>query len=259
MKLRNKVLLGIGAVTAVTAVAATMAGGKKNAVPEGFTLTAHTGCEGTKANSLDAITVGFVSGADIVEFDLNFNAEGVAVLSHDEPKGGEVTLDEAFAHLEKFPSLKVNVDVKTTLDLKQVVECAEKHNLLDRIFYTGITEEFVEAVKNSTPDVMYYLNYGVDVLKAKNPEYLSELVEKVKSTGAVGINMNYRGCTPELVKTFHENNLLVSVWTVSNRFDMRRIYGYGADNITTRKPALYKEIVSGITGEDDIKSEAEYF
>ena len=111
----------------------------RNAVlPEGFTLTAHTGCEGTKDNSLDAITLGFGYGAQIVEFDLNFNSNGIAVLSHNEPKGNEPTLDEAFALVSGYKGLRVNVDVKNTLDLKQVTDLAEKHGILDRIFYTGL-------------------------------------------------------------------------------------------------------------------------
>lgn len=259
MKLRNKLLFGVGAVTAVAAVAATVLGKDKNGLPENFTLTAHTGCEGTKDNSLAAITVGYVSGADVIEFDLNFNKDGVAVLSHNEPTGDEVTLDEAFAHLEQFPTLKINVDVKNTLDLKQVVECAEKHNLLDRMFYTGIREEDVEAVINSTPDVMYYLNVDVDLLRSRSTEYINELVEKVREAGAVGINMRFTGASPEFVNIFHENGLQVSLWTVNNRFDMKKVLSYGADNITTRKPSVYKDIIREVTGEASPKDEAEYF
>ena len=56
----------------------------KNAIiPEGFTLTAHTGCEGTKDNSLDAITLGFGCGADIVEIDLDdFGIDGTGELTY---------------------------------------------------------------------------------------------------------------------------------------------------------------------------------
>ncbi len=257
MKLKNTLLLSLGVASAVTAAAAIIS--KNPLLPPGFTLTAHTGCEGTKMNSLDSITVGYVSGANIVEFDLNFNAEGKAVLSHDEPQGGEVTLDEAFAHIKQFRSLKVNVDVKRTDDLKQITECAEKHGILDRIFYTGINEEDIEAVLSSTPNVPYYLNYNVEINKKNDAAYIDSIVEKVLSSGAVGINMKYTGCSKNLVDKFREKGLLVSVWTVSNRFDMKRVLSYGADNITTKKPALYSEIISDITGETPVGQTAEYF
>ena len=56
--------------------------------------TAHTGCMGTKANSIQSIEAGYKNGASIVEFDLNYDKNGEPVLSHDEPKGNEVTLDD---------------------------------------------------------------------------------------------------------------------------------------------------------------------
>jgi hypothetical protein len=74
MKKNIKLIVGI-TVAALTGVG--MSAGYVNyienrALPEEFTVTAHTGCEGTKDNSLDAITVGFGYGADIVEIDLGY-------------------------------------------------------------------------------------------------------------------------------------------------------------------------------------------
>ena len=135
-------------------------------LPEGFTVTAHTGCEETEDNSLDSIRKGYESGADIVEFDLNFTSDGEAVLSHDEPQSGCVTLDEAFALIAELPDLKVNVDCKSVANLKVVTELAQKHGISDRIFYTGIREENIKVVREQTPDVAYWLNYDVDVENA---------------------------------------------------------------------------------------------
>lgn len=257
MKFRNKIF-------AVSAAVAAAAMAKKTAeniieLPEGFTLTAHTGCEGTKDNSLDAITVGYVSGADIVEFDLFFDINNNAVLSHDMPMGKAVTLDEAFCHIAKFPGLRVNVDVKVTNDLKQVKECAEKYGILDRIFYTGITAEYVDAVQQSTPDIPYYLNISVDKDKSKDEAYISSLIEEIRTAGAIGINMHYKGCTKLLTEKFREAGLLVSLWTVNNRFDMKKVLFMEPDNITTRKPAAYYEIICDVTNKEPEDRKPEYF
>ena len=97
-------------------------------LPQGFTYTAHTGCCGTEDNSLEAIKVGVEQGAQIVEFDLYFNNENIAVLSHDAPKGNEVTLDEAFKLIATYEDIKVNVDVKLCNDnLHVVYDLAEKY------------------------------------------------------------------------------------------------------------------------------------
>ena len=84
-------------------------------LPEGFTITAHTGCMGTQQNSLDSMKIGQGNGANIVEFDLRANENGDLVLSHDEPKGGEIPLNEAFALLSSFENTKANVDIKMML------------------------------------------------------------------------------------------------------------------------------------------------
>lgn len=213
-------------------------------LPTDFTYTAHTGCCGTEDNSLEAIKVGIEHGADIVEFDLYFNDENVAVLSHDAPKGNEVTLDEAFKLIATYEDVKVNVDVKLCNDnLHIVYDLAEKYNITDRIFFTGINSEDVETVKNECPTVLYYLNYDVKKGNKHTAEYLNELVKIVKDSGAVGINFNKDSATKELVDTFHEKDLLVSIWTVNEEKDMQKILYFAPDNITTRQPDKLKDII----------------
>ncbi|MBO5858045.1 MAG: glycerophosphodiester phosphodiesterase [Clostridia bacterium] len=214
-------------------------------LPEDFTYTAHTGCCGTEDNSLEAIKVGIQNDADIVEFDLYFNSENIAVLSHDEPKGNEVTLDEAFKLISTYETVKVNVDVKKSDDnLHIVYDLAEKYNITDRIFFTGINLEDVETVKKECPAVPYYLNYDVSKENKQTPEYLDDLVKIVKDSGAVGINFNKDSATKELVDTFHNDDLLVSIWTVNEEKDMYKILYFAPDNITTRNPDVLKTLIN---------------
>ncbi len=214
-------------------------------LPPDFTYTAHTGCCGTEDNSLEAIKVGVEHGADIVEFDLYFNNENIAVLSHDKPKGNEVTLDEAFKLISTYETVKVNVDVKLCNDnLHIVYDLAEKYNITDRIFFTGINLRDVETVKKECPSVAYYLNYDVSKGNKQTPDYLSNLVKIVKDSGAVGINFNKDSATKELVDTFHNNDLLVSIWTVNDEKDMYKILYFAPDNITTRNPDIFKELLT---------------
>ena len=214
-------------------------------LPRNFTYTAHTGCCGTEDNSLEAIKVGIEHGADIVEFDLYFNDENVAVLSHDAPKGNEVTLDEAFKLIATYEDVKVNVDVKLCNDnLHVIYDLAEKYDITDRIFFTGINLEDVATVKKEYPTVPYYLNYEVLKENKQTPEYLNDLVKIVKDSGAVGINFNKDSATKELVDTFHENDLLVSIWTVNEEKEMFKILYFAPDNITTRNPDVLKTLLT---------------
>ena len=174
---------------------------------------------------------------------MHFLSDGTPVLSHDEPQGNEVTLDEAFKRISEYKEVRVNVDIKATANLKAVYPLAKKHGIEDRIFYTGVSTEFLEAVKKDSPEISYYLNVDVQKPGKQTPEYLESLVKEVKESGAVGINFNKDNATKELVDIFHENDLLVSIWTVNEEKDIYKILHLSPDNITTRSPDILEEIL----------------
>ena len=213
-------------------------------LPNDFTYTAHTGCVNTPDNSLQSIDAGVKYGAQIVEIDLNFDKNNVLVLSHNKPKANAVTLDEAFKKVSEYENLKVNVDVKSMANLSEVAVIAEKYGITDRIFFTGISEDRVAGVQAACPNIPYYL--GVDVLSEKHhdEEYLLSLVQMVKDNKAIGINFNKNSASKALVDIFHENGLLVSVWTVNGEKNMYKMLSLGPDNITTRRPDRMSEILS---------------
>ncbi len=249
MKKSAKIIIGL--TVAAVASAGFAAGyisavkSRKAVLPEGFTVTAHTGCEGTRDNSLEAIEAGAAAGADIVEFDLNFTESGEPVLAHDEAQSDSVTLTQAFEAVAEHENLRVNVDCKSTYDLKAVVEAAKQCGVFDRIFYTGIEAEDVETVKRDTPDVKYYLNKDIEKTKKNDEEYIRSLAREVKSLGAAGLNINYRGASEKMVGIFHSEGLEVSVWTVNKTLAMHKVLALGCDNITTRQPAKLRAVISG--------------
>lgn len=206
------------------------------------TVTAHTGCEGTKDNSLEAIRKGYDCKADIVEFDINYLSDGTPVLSHDAPEGECPTLDEAFALVGTLGGLKVNVDLKSVSNIKEVYALAVKHGIADRIFYTGVEEKDVQTVKTETPKVEYYLNTKVSRLRKRSKKYLTSLAEKVENSGAVGINMRYKVLTNELLDVFSKKGLLVSVWTVNSEDALKKVFALSPDNVTTRIPSVAVKI-----------------
>ena len=180
----------------------------------------------------------FVFPAEVIDKTEN----GEPVLSHNEPKGGEVTLSEAFACLAEYDSVAANVDIKSTKALEKVLPLAEEYGVEERIFFTGVSEDYLADVKSKAQGINYYLNLEVDASLAADSGYLDTLVAKTKNAGAEGINMNYKGLTAELVKAFHENGLKVSVWTVDGELDMYKALSASPDNITTRSPSKLCEI-----------------
>lgn len=219
----------------------------KNKLPDlssEFTCTAHTGCMDTEENSIEAIITGAENGAQIVEFDLNFNENNEPILSHDAPTGKEVTLDEAFKKVSEYDNLKVNVDLKSCAALDKIKIAAIQYEVLDRIFFTGVNDEFLKDVQKANLGIPYYLNVNVDSKKKQDDEYIESLVHKVKDSGAIGINFNKDNASAKLVEAFHKNNLMVSIWTVDKEKDMKKILCYSPDNITTRNPKLLNNLIS---------------
>ncbi|MBQ8210282.1 MAG: glycerophosphodiester phosphodiesterase [Clostridia bacterium] len=214
-------------------------------LPDNFTVTAHTGCEGSPDNSIESVVRSFESGADIFEADVQFDANGAPVLAHDAPVGGEPTLEEIFQKLAGYKNMRCNLDIKRTDNLKIIPVLAEKYGVADRIFYTGIDIDFIEAVKE-TPQIPYYLNADIAEPENQSEEYLLSLVKRVIDCGAIGINCNHKNVTKKFVDIFRENDLFVSVWTCNEEADMIRILNTAPDNITTRKPSVLKSIIRSV-------------
>ena len=212
-------------------------------LPADFTYTAHTGCVKTEDNSLESIETGYGFGADIIEIDLHFLPDGTPVLSHDKPKGDEISLEEAFKKIREYEKLKVNVDVKSVDNLQAIYPLAQKYGLENRIFYTGVHSGFVDAVKNDSPEIAYYLNASVKKPRYHTEDYLQSLVDEVKNSGAIGINFNKKGASKKLVDIFRKNGLLVSIWTVNEKRKMLKNLSLSPDNITTRRPDKMKKIL----------------
>ena len=211
-----------------------------------MTITAHSGCNGTEPNSIASLQDGYNSGADILEFDLNFDKYGVPYLSHDDVKGNEIKLEQAFQFLANNQNVRANIDVKKTDNMPAVFHLINLYNLSNRVFFTGVEEKFVEAVRTGCPGIAYYLNYKPEFLKVHSQQYINELVNNVKDCSAIGINMRHYYLSRKLVKTFHEKDLLVSVWTVNDNYFgyfLRRAIYYGPDNITTKIPLKLKGLI----------------
>lgn len=213
-----------------------------DALPNGFTVTAHTGVNGTEPNSPASLSASLAGPADIAEVDLNFLEDGTPVLSHNTPLGECFLLKDAFDCIASHTDKKINVDVKSVKNIESTVALAKEAGILDRIFFTGVELETVEAIRTRTPEVPYYLNFKPEKTLLDNEEYVLSLVETVKKAGAVGLNIKYVYASDTLVRIFRKNGLLVSLWTANSISQMIKTLCLSPDNITTKHP----EVLSGI-------------
>ncbi len=217
---------------------------EKNAIylPAGFTITAHTGCNNTKDNSIASMKTGVSYGADIVEFDVSIY-NGEPVMSHDTPKGNELSVKEAFDFLSSQDTTKANVDLKTSENISKIYTYAKTYKVTNKIFFTGVEDVDVANVKEQCPGIPYYLNISIDKSKNEDDAYISSLISKVRNFGAVGINANYKGGSAKLTQEFQNSGLLVSYWGANDELSLNKVLEFSPDNITTKDPKMLTEII----------------
>lgn len=214
-------------------------------LPDCFTVTFHAGALNTKPNTLESIRAALDYGAKVVEFDVTFRPDGTAVIIHsDAPKATEgVLLDEALAVVADSKECKINLDIKSTANLPMVDELVKKYGLFERVFYTGVFEDWVETVKN-TSSIPYYLNHKLTKEESYDEVLLQKLADKIISLGAIGLNSNFKNASAAATRVMHQNGLLVSLWTANKASDMARVIACLPDNITTKKPHILLKMLN---------------
>lgn len=219
---------------------------KKNArnLPDDFTVTFHAGAMKTKPNSIESIKAALDYGAKVVEFDVSFRPDGTAVIIHNgKPEDDEgVLLEDALAVVATDKECKINLDIKSTANLPEVDKLVKKFGLSERVFYTGVFEDWVETVKN-TSAIPYYLNHNLTKTESYDENLLQELADKIISLGAIGLNSNFSNASAVSTRAMHKNGLLVSLWTANKAADMARVIACRPDNVTTKNPHILLEML----------------
>ena len=221
-------------------------------LPEGFTITAHAGALNTEDNSLESIktSIDFIlvqlEGSGILEVDVRFTADGTPVLAHNTVSAGKsyVTLAELFALLQPCPGIRVNLDLKEKTNLAEVCRLGQEYRVLPQLFFTGVGYDAVDLVRQTGGGIPYYLNADISSALRDNRDELNQLAYEMKLLGAVGLNISYRQASRLLVEVMHENDLLVSLWTVNAKDAMQVVLSMAPDNITTRNPDVLLGIIA---------------
>lgn len=210
-------------------------------LPKGFTVTWHTGAMDTPDNSLTFVKAAVKGKAKVTEFDVSFRPDGTPCVIHkDFPAEGEgESLDLMLAEAAKSKTMWLNLDLKNWANLPAVEEMLKKHGMMERAFYTGVSEKQC-GVTAETSVLPYFLNDFAPVGKRREMDARA-LAAKIKKCGAVGLNTQFGGLSKTLVRVLHEEGLLVSAWTVDKPADQKKVLAMGVDNITTRRSDMMAE------------------
>ena len=210
-----------------------------------MTITAHSGAFDTPDNSLEFVRKVLDENCEIFEIDVTFRPDGTPVIIHKGSPGSNegILLEDAFSLLCENGSIQLNLDLKSTANLPAVDELLKKYGLIDRAFFTGVGKEWAETVRANS-SLPYYLNADIPTFLRNYGKSVRKCAKETKDCGAIGLNTHYPNIKGDAVKLFHEEGLLVSVWTVNDEKTIKKMLACGVDNITSRHPDLVKKCIA---------------
>jgi len=211
-------------------------------LPDYFTVTAHSGCNGKDPDKLESLAEAINSGADIMEIDLLDNEKGELILAHDYIEGKTyIPFEEALDFIkENSDKIKINIDLKRSHVSYAADEAVSKRGMSDRCFFTGVNEDDVPLIA-PTVSLPYYLNIHPTLAERNSEEYWVSMASKISMLGAVGANCKYTQISKKGVEILRKNSLLVSVFTPDSPTQLNFALTLSPDNITTRNPGLILE------------------
>ncbi len=235
-------------------------------------ITAHSGCEQLPQDSLESVECALELKADVVEMDIRRARDGRMYISHNACTGAEaeqkVSLEQVFEKISGT-CLRINCDVKEAFAVCGTLDMASRWNIpREQLIMTGsVSAETLAMEPTVTERAQVYLNLeealkyfripdlfrgeienqfsslmqtGLPFVRTmlQNDRNLEYLIGLAKHLRVSGINMPHETVTESIMKRFHEEKILCSVWTVNDEQDMDRCLDLNVRNITTRNVRL---------------------
>lgn len=203
-------------------------------------ITAHAGCLNKKLDSLEYIKEALKYDIDIIELDIRFDENGVAVLSHDEIDGNKklVTLKKALTLIGNSKTVNVNFDLKETTYINNMIKDIKDTNMMGRGLITGAEPSQIDRHLLSTVGISYCANGNIDSSKLNEDEYCDEVIKAIIVNKAIGLNLCYKDVTINIIKKLHDNNKKIFVWTVDDAEEIEKMKSLNVDGITTNEVQL---------------------
>lgn len=218
---------------------------------------AHRGASGLEPeNTLRAFRLAEELGADGLELDLRVTADHQLAVIHDVTVGrttngfGPIrtkTLAElrrldagmgeqipTFQEVIAQTTLPIQAELKTREAAKYLLPLLSRDHLLQRIRPISFDARVVRRIKAQAPE----LEVGLIAARAS-----ARIVERALWARASLISLGVTALTAESVEMCRQANLKVSVWTVDDPAQMRRVIQLGVDAIVTNRPDVLARVI----------------
>ena len=238
--------------------------------PSSTFVVAHRGASGyAPENTLAAARLGWEMGAAAVEIDVHLSAENTVVVIHDKStkrtSGQELVVskstydqlkvldvgswkDEKYVG-EPIPTLldivnaipdgkKLVVEIKSDKKIVEVIaNNFRDHPMVDQLIFIAFDYETIVEAKKSFPDNKSFW------LCSRFKSDIKSTLEKVKSDGLDGVDLNYRIVDNSLMQIARALGLEVHTWTVNDMDKAKELQMLGISSITTDYPDKILDIL----------------
>lgn len=225
-------------------------------------IAAHRGASTAETeNTIAAFDKAMAGGADSIELDIRWTADGTAVVYHD---------PAVVLHGRRTPVRKLTLAEFTTLKARQGITvptlaetlrwAKDTAPLVFDIKDTGREDEFVEEVERcGFHPRSVFSSFRLTVIgriKARRPQWCTAwiigntggalmrtlltgpIITRAVRWGADALHFHSSWISPDLVQRCGKEQLQVAVWTVDRPDDMRTFTAMGVNTIITNVPEL---------------------
>lgn len=211
-------------------------------------ITAHPGSLGARPDTLEAFDLALSYPVDCLSADVRFGDQNRIYLSPDpltpQQQKGALSLVALLERVAGHPTVHLSLNIREPGDLKRLERLVDQAGLLGRVFLTGIPIDQLAAVRQSVPNLPYYVDVLPNLVQRNFAAACDQLVSQIREWGAIGLNTRFRFVTTMLQRTLAESDLRLSVWTVDHERDMRHLLALPVDNIVTRRIDLLIDVRS---------------
>ena len=237
-------------------------------------IVAHRGDTslGATENTIEAIAAATISGADMIEVDVQMSKDGVFVCHHDEKlvdgrRVFDLTLDELqsagiskLADILDAASGKVyfNLEIKeySARDprtfMQQLIALIEQRKLQDNVLFSSFRIDYIREAGWHIPtaiirpdDAMQQFFNGrshgtpIEVTKPL-AEYLPS--ELLKLSNATGYACSIAELNPRDLADINRHNIFFSVYTITNDEEFQNAIDKGAQGLVCENPRHFAEL-----------------
>ncbi len=216
-------------------------------------------------NTMAAFEQAVAEQTDWTEFDVQETADGQVVVFHDSDfkKLANIDLKIWDATMDDLKSIDIGswFDPKfkdqrvPTLD-EVLTFCKGKTKVTIELKYYGHDQkleqrvaELVEAHDMQSDAVIISLKQaGLQKMKKLRPQWKTGLLTAVALGNLAEVDADFLAvsaniATRRLIRSAHQRNKKVLVWTVNDPISMSTMIGRGADGLITDRPALAREVI----------------